>query len=178
MAKQFVMSGYLPGHDFQGISALYDEMVASEERGEAPTDYVVVTKVRAHTVRKTLDGDAEPIVTVRIVAAEVLREDDADAAAAMLRAEHDRRVGPTPPAMIGTDLGVEPDAVADPAADPRPVENVDLPEPVEPSDGDLAGSKVAFTEPAVAAATDNVTPMEKPKTATKPAARRGRGRAK
>lgn len=80
---------------------------------------------------------------MRIVAAEVLRDGDADAGRALLRAAHDRRVGP---AMIGGDGEVEPAAMPD---DGTPVGDA-------PSVEDLAP---AFTESAVEEASASVTPL-------------------
>lgn len=169
MAK-LILSGYLPAADHQGVTALYDKIVERFDAREPAEDYMVVCRMRAHTANVVLDGDEPPPITMRILAAEVLRGEHADEASVMLRTARDRRLGPTMIAANGTDL--DPDVVP---PTPRPVENVELPEPGEPGPGDAdvevppGGGAPAFTEPAVESAVAAEPPA-------KPAKRR-RGRA-
>lgn len=93
MPKEFVLSGYLPGEEHQGLGDLYDGMVKEHKKGKRPGDVMFVGILRRRTVKSYDDTDDPPQVTVKIVSAEPLVGDDAETAKEMLTRSREARLG-------------------------------------------------------------------------------------
>jgi hypothetical protein len=73
-----LLSGYLPGEDYQGLTALNEKLISDAGKKKRPEDLVVVGLLRRHTTKVYEDVDNDPQVTMRLTSLEVVG-DEADA---------------------------------------------------------------------------------------------------
>jgi hypothetical protein len=94
MAK-IILSGWLPGEEKQGLTALADEVAAAARKPNRknPVEYVVIGVVRAHTVKQALDTDDEPIYTMQVQSLEPVDGDEAAELRERIVALREKRAG-------------------------------------------------------------------------------------